>query len=73
MFFGDYRFSEDLDFSAQSAPKDRELESAIHQVVQRTAELLSEQGPFSVEVVQEQTATDLPGARKAQPQRHPGE
>ena len=60
VFFGDYRFSEDLDFSARSAPKDRELESAIHQAVQHAAELLSEHGPFSVEAV-----------RRAEQEPHP--
>ena len=65
VFFGDYRFSEDLDFSAQSAPKARELESAIRQAVQHAAELLSEQGPFSVEVVRRPEQEPHPGGQDA--------
>ena len=51
MFFGDYRFSEDLDFSAQAAPKGKQLETAIDEAVRQVAELLAEQGPFSLEAV----------------------
>jgi predicted nucleotidyltransferase component of viral defense system len=65
VFFGDYRFSEDLDFSAQSAPEGRELESAIHQAVQHAAELLSEQGPFSVEVARRPEREPHPGGQDA--------
>jgi predicted nucleotidyltransferase component of viral defense system len=65
VFFGDYRFSEDLDFSARSAPKDRELESAIHQAVQHAAELLSEQGPFSVEAVRRPEQEPHPAGQDA--------
>jgi len=65
VFFGDYRFSEDLDFSAQSAPKNRELDSAIHQAVQHTAELLSEHGPFSIEAVRRPEHEPHPGGQDA--------
>ena len=65
VFFGDYRFSEDLDFSAQLAPKERELESAIHQAAQRAAALLSEQGPFSVEVARRPEQEPHPGGQDA--------
>lgn len=50
LFFGDYRFSEDLDFSAVSAPQGDDLEQAIHNAVDESVRLLSEHGPFSVEV-----------------------
>jgi len=53
VFFGDYRFSEDLDFSAQAAPKGVQLESAIDEAVRQAGELLLEQGPFALEVVRQ--------------------
>ncbi len=65
VFFGDYRFSEDLDFSGQSAPKDRDLESAIRQAVQHAAELLSEHGPFSIEAVRRPEQEPHPGGQDA--------
>jgi len=65
VFFGDYRFSEDLDFSAQSAPKDRDLENAIRQAATHVAALLSEQGPFSVEAVRRPEREPHPGGQDA--------
>ena len=50
LFFGDYRFSEDLDFSAVSAPQGDDLEQAIHSAANESVRLLMEHGPFSVEV-----------------------
>ena len=49
LFFGDYRFSEDLDFSGQDAPKGERLEDAFRAAVDEAARLLSAHGPFSVE------------------------
>ncbi|MDP3705134.1 MAG: nucleotidyl transferase AbiEii/AbiGii toxin family protein [Legionellaceae bacterium] len=34
LFFGDYRFSEDLDFSAMDAPKAEELETCLNDAAQ---------------------------------------
>lgn len=50
LFFGDYRFSEDLDFSAVSAPQGDDLEQAIYSAVDESVRLLSEHGQFSAEV-----------------------
>ena len=48
LFFGDYRFSEDLDFSAINSPTGEELENAIKDVTVETLRLLTEHGPFSI-------------------------
>lgn len=50
LFFGDYRFSEDLDFSAIMAPTQNRLEEAVHQAIQGAARLLGVHGPFTVEM-----------------------
>jgi len=50
LFFGDYRFSEDLDFSsADRAPKQDELAQALHAAAEGVSALLSAHGPFAVE------------------------
>ena len=48
LFFGDYRFSEDLDFSAVDSPTGEKLENAINDVTVETLRLLTEHGPFSI-------------------------
>lgn len=50
IFFGDYRFSEDLDFSVINAPKNNELEKALHDAVNISKELLTHYGPFDVQL-----------------------
>jgi len=50
LFFGDYRFSEGLDFSALDSPRGDDLEHAVRQAVGHSAELLAEQGAFALEV-----------------------
>ncbi len=50
LFFGDYRFSEDLDFSAREAPKDQQLEQALRAAVHQATALLTAYGPFSLEM-----------------------
>ena len=50
LFFGDYRFSEDLDFSGQDAPTNEDLETAVRAAARQAADLLSAYGPFSVDV-----------------------
>jgi predicted nucleotidyltransferase component of viral defense system len=50
LFFGDYRFSEDLDFSAREAPKDGELEQALRAAAHQTTTLLTAHGPFALEI-----------------------
>jgi uncharacterized protein len=50
LYFGDYRFSEDLDFSAESGPRGAALENALRAVSSRAQETLSGKGPFGVVV-----------------------
>ncbi|MCC6129323.1 MAG: nucleotidyl transferase AbiEii/AbiGii toxin family protein [Acidobacteria bacterium] len=48
LYFGEYRFSEDLDFTSVGAPKGPALERALRSVATRAAEGMSVSGPFSV-------------------------
>ncbi len=50
LYFGEYRFSEDLDFSAESGPRGAALEHALRAVASRTQSTLSARGPFGVSV-----------------------
>jgi len=50
MFFGSYRFSEDLDFSVIHAPNREELEEIILQAIDETRKLLEPYGQISMEV-----------------------
>ena len=48
IFFGDYRFSVDLDFSTLNAPKQQALEDALQRAVNISKNLLNEYGPFEM-------------------------
>ena len=50
LFFGEYRFSEDLDFSADNSPKGEKLEGALRETVDEAHRLLSLHGPFSIQL-----------------------
>lgn len=50
LFFGEYRFSEDLDFSGTNSPEGEKLEGALREAVEKTHRLLSLHGPFSVQL-----------------------
>lgn len=50
IFFGSYRFSEDLDFSTVHPPSREELEEIISQATEETRRLLETYGRFTVEV-----------------------
>jgi hypothetical protein len=50
LFFGEYRFSEDLDFSGANSPKGEKLEEALREAVEETHRLLSLHGPFSIQL-----------------------
>ena len=50
IFFGDYRFSVDLDFSTLNAPKNQELENALQTAIDISSRLLSNYGPFEVQL-----------------------
>src|SRR5471030_2216003 len=49
IFFGDYRFSEDLDFSVINAPKNNQLENALINALTHSKELLNEYGSFDIQ------------------------
>lgn len=50
IFFKDYRFSVDLDFSTQQAPKGQALEKALQNALQISNTLLSNYGPFEFQL-----------------------
>ncbi len=50
IFFGDYRFSEDLDFSVMAAPKNELLEDALQGALKVSKELLSDYGLFDIQL-----------------------
>lgn len=50
IFFGDYRFSVDLDFSTLNAPKNQALEDALQSAMTISHELLSSYGPFELQL-----------------------
>lgn len=50
IFFGDYRFSEDLDFSVINAPKDKLLEESLLKATQISKALLNDYGPFDIQL-----------------------
>lgn len=50
IFFGDYRFSEDLDFSVINAPKEKHLENALDNAISLTKELLNNFGAFDIQL-----------------------
>jgi predicted nucleotidyltransferase component of viral defense system len=49
-YFGEYRFSEDLDFSTSKAPRMEEMEAALQQSLKESEILLNELGPFSLDL-----------------------
>ncbi len=50
MYFGDYRFSVDLDFSTLNAPKKQALENALQDAMYTSSKLLSNYGPFEIKL-----------------------
>jgi len=51
LFFGDYRFSEDLDFSALDSPQGDDLDLAVREAVAHSSSLLTEHGAFALVTV----------------------
>lgn len=50
IFFGDYRFSVDLDFSTLNAPKKQALENTLQTAIDISSELLSNYGSFEIQL-----------------------
>lgn len=64
-YFGEYRFSEDLDFSTQDAPRADEMEEAFRSVVASVQERLRQHGPFEVKTERVVPREPHPGGQDA--------
>ena len=64
-YFGDYRFSVDLDFTAVEGPRGNELEAAISDATVVAQRLLREQGPFSVAATRRSEKAPYPASQEA--------
>jgi uncharacterized protein len=51
LVFGEYRFSEDLDFSALGSPRGDDLDLAVGRAIAHSSSLLAEHGAFALDVV----------------------
>jgi uncharacterized protein len=63
--FGEYRFSEDLDFSGMNAPTAEALEQALRAAVAESKRLLLQQGPFAIEIERYVERDPHPGGQEA--------
>jgi len=63
LYFGDYRFSEDLDYTAVEAPAGKPLESAMRRSVGEAGRTLSERGPFNAILEREDHRDPHPGGQ----------
>lgn len=63
LYFGEYRFSEGLDFSANDSPMGERLEGSLRDAVDEARRLMSAHGPFTVQVERylERSLTPTPG------------
>lgn len=50
LYFGEYRFSVDLDFSVIEAPKKQDLEKSLINAVNISSKLLANYGPFAIQL-----------------------
>lgn len=64
-YFGDYRFSEDLDFSTVQAPQGDDLEQCLVGASEWAKGALSQHGPFSVILKRYQEKEPHPGGQEA--------
>jgi predicted nucleotidyltransferase component of viral defense system len=65
MYFGDYRFSEDLDFSAVDAPRGEDMARAVGVAVGAAERLLLEEGRFRLEFDRPSERGPHPGGQDA--------
>ncbi len=63
--FGEYRFSEDLDFSGKNAPKGEVLEQSLRAALDESKRLLSQHGPFAIEIQRYIERDPHPGGQEA--------
>ena len=64
-YFGDYRFSVDLDFTADDGPRDAELEVLLEAAASAAQTRLAEAGPLSVRLDRRPERAPHPGGQKA--------
>lgn len=64
-YFGDYRFSADLDFSAVGGPRADAMLLAVRSVAQDVADELSTHGPFAVDAVRRSEKHPHPTGQEA--------
>lgn len=65
LYFGDYRFSEDLDYTAVKAPSGKALESALRRAADEGARTLSERGPFTAILERDDHRDPHPGGQES--------
>ncbi|MEE9278596.1 MAG: nucleotidyl transferase AbiEii/AbiGii toxin family protein [Myxococcota bacterium] len=63
--FGEYRFSEDLDFSMIEGPKEADLESAVRSAISRAEQVLQEIAPIALSVDRYEERDPHPGGQEA--------
>ena len=65
LYFADYRFSEDLDYSTRVMGSVQQIDAAMETVVRSMSEMLNERGPFQVELESLMMKQPHPGDQKA--------
>ena len=65
LYFADYRFSEDLDYSTRVMGSVQQIDAAMETVVRSMSEMLNERGPFQVELEPLMLKQPHPGDQKA--------
>jgi len=65
LYFGDYRFSEDLDFTGAGAPTGAALGAALRAVTGRAVMTLDARGPFVIELERQVHRDPHPGDQEA--------
>lgn len=65
LYFANYRFSEDLDYSTRVMGPVQQIDAAMETVVRSMSEMLNERGPFQVELESLMLKQPHPGDQKA--------
>jgi uncharacterized protein len=65
LYFGEYRFSEDLDYTAMKAPSGKALEAALRRAADEGARTLSERGPFIAILERDDHRDPHPGGQES--------
>jgi predicted nucleotidyltransferase component of viral defense system len=65
LYFGEYRFSEDLDYTAVNAPSGKVLDTTLRRAADESARTLSERGPFTVDLERDDHRDPHPGGQES--------